>query len=145
VSNTIIEEYYAPDAPKRYGVGRECQNPECRTKVTQYTEAVGFSSDPVILCNSCKSKLFASDLSPYQFVGIQSTPKGRKLSYPLPYLKLKRKERDLTQHQLATRVGCGDNHIMNIELERVTCSCKLAGKLARALGCSIAELKGEVA
>jgi DNA-binding XRE family transcriptional regulator len=142
VSNTIIEEYYAPDAPKRYGVGRHCQNPQCRTKVTQYTEAVGYSSDPVILCNSCKSKLFASGLSAYQFVGIQSTLKGRKLSYPLPHLKAKRKERDLTQHQLAELAGCGKNHIMNIELGRITCSCKLAGKLARALGCSIGELKG---
>ncbi len=149
MSDVILSE-----APADYGPGRTChRGVKCETyhqtlerngvgevgRLSRYTEP---HWGGVLLCNLCDKKRVDLDLKVYQFV--PSRPKmGRVASYPLPNLREIRKGKGLRQQDLAREVECGTDHIKHIEHNDRMASCKLAGKMARALGVDVRALRGK--
>jgi putative transcriptional regulator len=56
------------------------------------------------------------------------------------HLRRIRRDRDLTQHELAERIGVSRQTIVSIERERFKPSVELALKLARELDATVEEL-----
>jgi DNA-binding XRE family transcriptional regulator len=147
-----MHSWYHPDAPTFFAKGRRCSmGVKCPTfaqtgekgKVRSTKEPAGYGEDgeAIVLCSLCDGAWRDSGQSLYIFCGIRK--KGRKTSYLLPSLRRVRRSRGIVQVELAELSGCSLQTIEGAERNKSprSVSSKMAGKLARALGVDVKELK----
>ena len=153
---TPIAKHDTP--PKRYPKGRRCQRGnKCKTYeqllrsgqspeagiLSAYATPTGGDTHGVLLCEPCLSAWRVEQeqgVSLWKFSGTEK--KGRTTSYELTALRAVRKSQQLRVPDLACLAECSSDAVKKIERGELRASTKLAGKLARALGVSVDELRG---
>lgn len=156
-TSAVPREFVEHDAPECYGKRRCSMDKKCATyeqtarwgepevgKVRSTKEAKGEGvadgkTVSIALCGLCERAFIASGKDIYQFTGI--VKKGRQVSYYLPNLRRFRKNLLLTQVELSKRSGVGVEAIRKAEQQREKTTSRSAGKLARALGVEVKDLK----
>jgi hypothetical protein len=147
--------YYHSDAPRDYGVGRECSQllSHCLTakrtgkrgKVSRYTDPVLAKTenrDEVLLCGLCNAKWIDSGVDAETFIG-RKMKQGKAKRYKLPSLQRIRREKGFSNvSQLAKESEVSKDHIKHVESGE-WCGTNPTKKLAAALGVEVKDLRGE--
>lgn len=148
--------YWHPDAPTRYNTNRRCSRGiKCLTyEQCQEVGKIRSTKPPlvngddirgipeVVLCSLCERAWLKTETPVHKFAGVQK--KGKITSYFLPSLRKIRRSKGLRQYELARIVECSTETVEAAERtgdRRRRVSTKMAGKLARALGTSVNELR----
>lgn len=140
--------------PTDYGRGRRCvRNRACEffteqdgpAKLGRYTTP----TDGLALCLACQSAYFDQEKPLHEFAGVprgavRRPGSGQKVSYPLPGLEAARLSKGYSRSYLAKRARCGRCTVEKLEAGTVNASPKMVERMARALGTSPADLKGEI-
>lgn len=130
----ITPDFRDPGAPEDFGTGRKCHR--CKQKVSRYQKP---HWGGILLCYSCDRERVDKDMEVHLFVG--KIKRGRQTSYRLTALQRVRESRGLSRRDLAEDAGVHPGTVRKLERGDLLARERIAGKLARALGVEVKELR----